>query len=172
MDGCRTSRINALRGFCREFGLAIPQGARTGVEAIARVLADPDSSIPGLIRGAMKLLIEEVRLLEARVTQLEKELTELAKHSPACKNLLTIPSIGLLTATAMVAPPAARSVTTKMRVTSRAGSGSRPRNTPRGVRGTWGASLNAETAISGCCSRMAREPCYAQPLWPSERANQ
>ena len=51
----------------------------------------------------MKLLIEEIRLLEARVTQLEKELTELAKHSPACKNLLTIPGIGLLTATAMVA---------------------------------------------------------------------
>ena len=101
--GTRTSRINALRGFCREFGLAIPQGSRTGVEAIARVLADPDSAIPGLIRGAMKLLIEEIRLLEARVAQLEKELTDLAKHSPACKNLLTIPGIGLLTATAMVA---------------------------------------------------------------------
>ena len=51
----------------------------------------------------MKLLIEEIRLLETRVAQLEKELTELAKHSPACKNLLTIPGIGLLTATAMVA---------------------------------------------------------------------
>lgn len=101
--GTRTSRINALRGFCREFGLAIPQGSRTGVEAIARVLADPDSAIPGLIRGAMKLLIEEIRLLEARVAQLEKELTELAKHSSACKHLLTIPGIGLLTATAMVA---------------------------------------------------------------------
>ena len=101
--GTRTSRINALRGFCREFGLAIPQGSRTGVEAIARVLADPDSAIPGLIRGAMKLLIEEIRLLEARVAQLEKELTGVAKHNPACKNLLTIPGIGLLTATAMVA---------------------------------------------------------------------
>jgi transposase len=43
----RTSRINALRGFCREFGLAIPQGARTGVEAISRVLADPDSAVLG-----------------------------------------------------------------------------------------------------------------------------
>jgi transposase len=99
----RTSRINALRGFCREFGLVIPQGSRTGVEAIARVLADPASSIPDLIRGAMKLLVEEIRLLEARIAQLERELTELAKLSPACKHLLTIPGIGLLTATAMVA---------------------------------------------------------------------
>ncbi len=30
--GTRTSRINALRGFCREFGIAIPVGARTGIE--------------------------------------------------------------------------------------------------------------------------------------------
>ena len=99
----RTSRINALRGFCREFGLAIPQGARTGVEAMARLLADPGSAIPDLIRGAMKLLIEEIRLLEARIAQLEKELTALAKQSPACKELLSVPGIGLLTATAMVA---------------------------------------------------------------------
>lgn len=101
--GTRTSRINALRGFCREFGLAIPQGSRTGVEAIARLLADPTSSIPELIRGSMKLLVEEIRLLEQRIAQLEKELTALAQHSPACKELLSVPGIGLLTATAMVA---------------------------------------------------------------------
>lgn len=62
--GTRTSRINALRGFCREFGRVIPQGSRTGVEAIARVLADPASNIPDLIRGAM-MLVEEIRLLES-----------------------------------------------------------------------------------------------------------
>ncbi len=39
--GTRTSRINALRGFLREFGIAIPVGARTGIEAISRVLVDP-----------------------------------------------------------------------------------------------------------------------------------
>ena len=99
----RTSRINALRGFCREFGLSIPQGSRTGVEAIARVLADPANAIPGLIRGSMKLLIEEIRLLEARIAQLERELADLVRQSPACRSLLSIPGIGLLTATAMVA---------------------------------------------------------------------
>ena len=92
--GTRTSRINALRGFCREFGLAIPQGSRTGVEAMARLLADPGSVIPELIRGSMKLLIEEIRLLEARIAQLERELTALAKCSPACKELLSVPGIG------------------------------------------------------------------------------
>ncbi|MER2541332.1 MAG: transposase [Azonexus sp.] len=36
--GTRTSRINTLRGFCREFGLVVPQGARTGVEAMSRAI--------------------------------------------------------------------------------------------------------------------------------------
>jgi transposase len=37
------------------------------------------------------------------IAQLERELTEVAKQSPACTTLLSIPGIGLLTATAMVA---------------------------------------------------------------------
>jgi transposase len=51
----------------------------------------------------MKLLVEEIHLLEARIAQLERELTDLAKQSPACTTLLSIAGIGLLTATAMVA---------------------------------------------------------------------
>jgi len=99
----RTSRINALRGFCREFGIGIAQGSRVGVEQISRVLADPNSAVPMLIRGTMKLLVEEIRLLEARIAQLERELAQVARQCPACTTLLSIPGIGLLTATAMVA---------------------------------------------------------------------
>ena len=51
----------------------------------------------------MTLLVEEIRLLEARISQLERELTALARQSPACTTLLSIPGVGLLTATAMVA---------------------------------------------------------------------
>src|SRR3972149_6595650 len=101
--GTRTSRINALRGFCREFGIAIAQGSRLGVEQISRVLADPNSALPELIRGTMKLLVEEIRLLEARIAQLERELSALAKQSSACTILLSIPGVGLLTSTAMSA---------------------------------------------------------------------
>jgi len=99
----RTSRINALRGFCREFGLAIGVGSRLGMEQIGRALADPGSSVPQLLRPAMNALIEEIRLLEARVARLEQQLSEAAKQSPACETLLSVPGIGLLTATAMVA---------------------------------------------------------------------
>jgi transposase len=38
--GTRTSRINALRGFCRELGIAIPVGARTATALVAATSGD------------------------------------------------------------------------------------------------------------------------------------
>jgi transposase len=99
----RTQRINALRGFCREFGLVVPEGAATGVAQIARYIADEHSGVPAMLRGSMRLMLEEIRVLEARVAQLERELAEVATASPACQALSSVPGIGLITSTAMVA---------------------------------------------------------------------
>jgi transposase len=99
----RVARINALRGLCREFGILIGVGARSGLEQIARVLADPHTAVPDMLRDTLTLMAEEIRLLEARITQLERKLTDAAKLSPACTSLMTVPGVGLLTATAMVA---------------------------------------------------------------------
>ena len=99
----RTQRINALRGFCREFGLVVPVGAATGLAQIARYVADEHCGLAALLRGTMRLMIEEIRLLEARIQQLEQHLAELTRGSAACQVLLSVPGIGLLTSTAMVA---------------------------------------------------------------------
>lgn len=99
----RTRRINTLRGYCREFGIAIALGSRLGLEQIARVLAEPRSGIPQLLRPTMTLLVQEVRLLEARIAALERDLAALVRRTPACTTLLSVPGIGLLTSTAMVA---------------------------------------------------------------------
>lgn len=101
--GTRTSRINALRGISREFGIVTPVGARTGIEAIGRVLADPQFAVPGLIRHTASQLLEEIRLLEARIAQVERQLSQATRQSPDCTLLLSVLGIGLLTATAMVA---------------------------------------------------------------------
>ena len=101
--GTRTSRINALRGFCRELGLHVPVGARTGLEAMGRAVADEQSPITPLLRPIMQQLLDEIRLLETRVAQLERQLAQLARESQACKLLMSIPGVGLLTATAIVA---------------------------------------------------------------------
>jgi transposase len=99
----RTSRINSLRGFCREFGIPIAVGSRIGIEQISRVLVDPATAVPTMLRETLKLLLDEIRLLEARIAQLERELTAAAKASAARGTLLSVPGVGLLAATAMVA---------------------------------------------------------------------
>lgn len=99
----RTQRINALRGFCREFGLPVGVGARTGLRSISQLVRDPASAIPSLLRAAMVMLLQEVLDLQQRIAQLERELAQIASHSPACQLLLSIPGVGLLTSTALVA---------------------------------------------------------------------
>ena len=99
----RTSRINALRGFCREMGLHVPVGARTGLEAMSRAVADDASPIPILLRPTMQSLLDEVRVLETRVAQVERQLVAVVAESPACRLLMSIPGVGLLTSTAIAA---------------------------------------------------------------------
>jgi hypothetical protein len=111
----RTARINALRGFCREFGLAVPQWARTGIEAISHVLADPISPVPLLVRHSMKLIVEEIRLLEQRIAELEKELrvapTRLTPITFPAASCLPFAAIGAPRADSMSAPTTASPLT-------------------------------------------------------------
>lgn len=97
----RNQRINALRGICREFGLAAPVGVTRGLPCIARWIGG--EQLPALVRGTMQLVLQEVRTLNERMAQLERELAEIARQTPACRLLMSIPGIGLLTATALVA---------------------------------------------------------------------
>src|SRR5262249_52759266 len=78
-------------------------GAVRGIAQVARYLADEHSGLPAILRSSMRLMLEEIRLMEARIGQLEQELLELAQQSPACQALTSVPGIGLLTSTAMVA---------------------------------------------------------------------
>lgn len=99
----RTARINGLRGFCREFGLHVPVGARTGLDAMGRAIADDQSAIPALLRPTMQMLLDEIRVLETRITQLERQLASIARESNPCKLLMSIPGIGLLISTGVTA---------------------------------------------------------------------
>ena len=59
--------------------------------------------MPLRLRHVLAVLAEEVRDLETRITQLERELAVFATHDPVTQRLLEIPGVGLLTATALVA---------------------------------------------------------------------
>jgi len=99
----RTARINTLRGLLREQGIFIPQGARKVAPQVWAVLEDADSGVPEALRPFFAEVLQEIRELERRIESCECQLQQLAGQLPAVQRLLTIPGIGLLTATALVA---------------------------------------------------------------------
>jgi len=99
----RTARINALRGLLRELGVFIPIGARQVVPAVWMLIEDADSDLPDPLRSIVAEACQEIRDIEARIKTVERQLEATAQQLPVVAMLFTIPGIGLLTATALVA---------------------------------------------------------------------
>ncbi len=98
----RTARINTVRGLLREFGVVIPIGARHVVPALGS-LEDDDGGVPSLLRPALAEAAREIRELEGRIRTVEHQLDAVAEQTPVVSRLCSIPGVGLLTATALVA---------------------------------------------------------------------
>lgn len=99
----RTARLNAIRGLLRELGVFIPMGAREVVPAAWLLIEDADSDLPEALRPIFAEACREIREIEARIKQVERQLEAMAEQLPAVAHLRTIPGIGLLIATALVA---------------------------------------------------------------------
>lgn len=99
----RTARINTLRGALREFGITIPVGSRQAVPAVWAALEDADSGLPDSLRPALAETCNEIRELEHRMRSVERQLEQLASATAVVARLRSIPGIGLLTSTALVA---------------------------------------------------------------------
>jgi transposase len=99
----RTARINTLRGLLREFGITIPVGAQHAVPNAWLHIEDAESEIPDSLRPALAEICTEIRELERRVKMIETQLAALAAQIPVVARLMTIPGIGLIIATALVA---------------------------------------------------------------------
>ena len=97
----RTARINTLRGILREHGVLLPAGARA-MQAVPMLLEETTTTLPLPLRMVLTDVHAETRALEMRISDLERELCALADADPVVVRLLTIPGIGVLTATALV----------------------------------------------------------------------
>ncbi len=95
----RTARINALRGLLRELGHPLPLGAANALKG-ARACFD---QLPLTIQPAVSALLDEIHDLQDRAAGIEASLKQHAKQSDTVQHLLTVPGIGLLTATALSA---------------------------------------------------------------------
>ena len=99
----RTARINTVRGLLRELGVFIPLGAKRVRPAVAELLEDADSPLPPALRPSIAEAADEIGEFERRIANLETQLNVLGQSIPDVQLLMTIPGIGLITATALVA---------------------------------------------------------------------
>ena len=99
----RTSRLNTIRGLLRELGLMIPVGSRQVVPRVWELVSDAESDVPELLRPVLAEAAREVTALERRIGEVEAQLEGIAQQSPLVRRLRTVPGVGLLTATAIVA---------------------------------------------------------------------
>jgi len=99
----RTARLNAVRGLLREHGHFIAQGAKNVVPRVHELIEDASNDLPDPMRLALAEACEEIRDLERRCAAVTQQLEALARTIPAVEHLLSVPGIGPLTATAMVA---------------------------------------------------------------------
>ena len=99
----RTMLINALRGHCGEFGIVVAQGVSKVAELIAMIEDRQDERLPALAHEALGSLVGQLRMVQAQIAGLEKKLMAWHRANEASRRLATIPGVGLITATALVA---------------------------------------------------------------------
>jgi transposase len=98
----RTALINHLRAVLLERGIIIAQGRRKLEKALPEILADA-SGISPRIHQLIGDLREEWHMLDRRITSFDAELVSLARTDEAARRLASVPGIGTITATALVA---------------------------------------------------------------------
>jgi transposase len=97
----RTARINTVRGILREFGHAIPQGARAFVGQARAALAE--EQIPETLRPELERALDEIDGFRRMILEITSRIEDIGDRMPEVEHLRTVPGIGILTATALVA---------------------------------------------------------------------
>ncbi len=102
--GERTALINQLRAVLLERGMIAPQGRRK-LERYLTEMLSPEGN--ATLSSRMRLLIDDLRAewaeLDRRIDAFDSEFLALARADAAARRLMTIPGIGVLNATALIA---------------------------------------------------------------------
>ena len=103
----RTQLINALRGLVAEHGWIAPQG-RSRMARLMADIEDPGCKLPEAARSVFLTMIEEIRAKDERIAGFDREIARRAREDGDARRLVTIPSVGPVIATAVLAlaPPA------------------------------------------------------------------
>ncbi len=101
--GRRTAQANQIRGLLLEYGLVIAKGIGQVRKAIPEILEDADQRLTPLFRELLNDLYQELIHLDKRIASIERKLAAICAQNEDCRRLLSIPGIGLLTGTALIA---------------------------------------------------------------------
>jgi transposase len=102
----RTQLINALRAHLAELGIVAAQG-NEGVKALLAIVADEeDGRLPIDARASVIVLATQLEVLQKMIGSIEKRIKMQHRTNEASLRVETIPGIGVLGATAIVATAA------------------------------------------------------------------
>jgi len=100
----RTMQANQVRGLLYEFGFVVPHSWRALLVQAAPILGDcGGSEVPELIRGELQHQLQGLRELTRRIEQLDRSIGTYRKQDEQCRRIETIPGVGPLGSTAVVA---------------------------------------------------------------------
>jgi transposase len=110
-----TGIINQIRAFLLERGIAVRQGQRFLRAELPQILATP----PDVLSPRMVRMIEDLtgdwRRLDERIEGLSNEIVAIARQDAGCGQLMSVPGIGPIISSAMVAAIGAGDVFSKGR---------------------------------------------------------
>lgn len=97
----RTGLINHIRGLLGEYGVVIPVGAVRFRKYIRTAVAE--AKLSALARQSFNALIAEFEALDKRVAEIDRKLIAICRADDRCKRLATLPGVGPVIATALIA---------------------------------------------------------------------
>jgi transposase len=99
----RTAVINQVRGLLLERGITLPKGRSHLEQGLPEILADAHTRFSECISILLGQLRVELDQLAARIEEMDALIARTSKENEACRRLTTIPGVGPVTATALVA---------------------------------------------------------------------
>jgi transposase len=99
----RTGIINQIRAFMLERGIAVRQGIGFLRTELPTILATRTDALSARMLRVIEELAGDWRRLDQRIDGLSGEIEALARQDQACTRLMTVPGIGPIISSAMVA---------------------------------------------------------------------
>ena len=99
----RTATINQIRAFLIEQGITVRSGLRALKNSFEAILDQRREEISPRMRDILMGLYEDWLWLDRRIDDVTTEIEEISRTEDSCANIMSIPGIGPMISTAMVA---------------------------------------------------------------------